>query len=249
MKLAPLVLVVLTLAASAPARADIAIVDSLAALVDLSPFVVEATVTDAKQQNGREYLLTLEVHESLKGPRGERLVLAASDDRLLGMRGLIFATAPRPISTADCYGVPHTMSYVGRALVGDPNRWTLPSRDFGVFAGRDDITAAIRARAATPGVHRTVAVAVPGGTPLAALYVHSLGGVVVRVPADDELERWLVDAIDAGDPDRRVQAVLLLEPFESVPNIERLLALLDDPSSAAAARETLRRWEVPLPPK
>ena len=43
----------LAVAFAPAARADIVTVDSLAALTDASPLVVEATVTKAAQRNGR----------------------------------------------------------------------------------------------------------------------------------------------------------------------------------------------------
>lgn len=253
-------LLAFTLALGATARADIVTVDSLAALTDASPLVVEATVAKAEQRNGREYLLSLEVHQALKGSAGKHLVLAAGDGKLVGQRGLFFATAPRPVSTTDCYGVHHKLPWVGRALTGDPSLWWLPRRDFGVHRGREAIVAAVRTRARGPAAHRVVAVPVPSQTPLHAQHgERMLGGLLVRVPADRELERWLLAQIDGDDPARRVQAILLLEPFESVANIERLLALLDDESHVVdgdgtrrywvrhAARQILERWEVPLP--
>lgn len=79
----------------------------------------------------------------------------------------------------------------------------------------------------------------------------------LRVPADRETERSLLAMLESPDLSKRAMGAALLRPYESSANIERLLALLGDRSTFPGSEtpivcfwavETLRVWEVPLPP-
>ncbi|HCF58982.1 MAG TPA: hypothetical protein DFS52_13450 [Myxococcales bacterium] len=148
----------LAVALARPARRHLS-VGSVDALAGGTPLLAEATVTRTESEAAASSCSPWRPRNPQGKRRAKHLILAATDDSLAGSRALTFATPPRAVSTTDCAGVPHQMPYVGRVLTGEPSRWTLPRRDFGLHVGREAIFAAIRGRRLS-GPQRTVSVPV-----------------------------------------------------------------------------------------